>query len=480
LTRSAHPTELFDESLFAGIGRQPHCATDRIDEFGEIYSAIDTLPPLQRESILLYYLDDYDIKEISESLNLPSSTIKNRLCVARKQLRKDLWFMDTSITSEQKESSREREIRRSILLRILDDFKQQLKRDPITADRGLLDQGKTALLDLLKKDKDLTSEEIRGGFYFLSLKFDKKTLSAVLARYLSQDISDSETAWAYYQLILAISDAADTLLAYESFEKWLPGKKFRLAWEWPHYPLADNSDEDAWTENNFQMLCLSMTRYCYKDIWRSRDYFNKVDDILKLTPATEEDAARRFELLRYSVDAAVDVDDFEHADSYLTQMNELADLTKYKDQQILLRHQCLEQAITIAMGKKNEKDAFEIAMQYLKLIEDEKKDEKNLKYVQIARHNIGFYLMRIKRHDLALSLWKTSESEGVLHGFGGCSHFFYAATLWQVTKDRENTLALLRRAHTLREDPSFRKSFLEYSEFADVRGDSEFLEAVGE
>ena len=68
----------------------------------------------------------------------------------------------------------------------------------------------------------------------------------LLRRYLSQPLSDSETAWAYQTLanVLACSEhAAEALDVYERFERWLPGKSPRLSANPPGYPAPESALE---------------------------------------------------------------------------------------------------------------------------------------------------------------------------------------------------------------------------------------------
>jgi len=53
----------------------------------EISEAIGTLPPKIRIVIILYYVEDYSIKEIKSILKIPEGTVKSRLNTGRKLLR---------------------------------------------------------------------------------------------------------------------------------------------------------------------------------------------------------------------------------------------------------------------------------------------------------------------------------------------------------------------------------------------------------
>lgn len=55
-----------------------------------IQQAIDALPPNQRITVILYYLNDLSLKEISYVLDCPVGTVKSRLHYGREYLKKRL------------------------------------------------------------------------------------------------------------------------------------------------------------------------------------------------------------------------------------------------------------------------------------------------------------------------------------------------------------------------------------------------------
>ena len=55
-----------------------------------IQQAIDALPPIQRMTIILYYLNDLSLKEIAYILDCPVGTVKSRLHYGREQLKQGL------------------------------------------------------------------------------------------------------------------------------------------------------------------------------------------------------------------------------------------------------------------------------------------------------------------------------------------------------------------------------------------------------
>ena len=56
----------------------------------EIGEAIDSLPEKVRLTVVLYYIDDYSVREIKDILRVPEGTVKSRLSKGRAMLREKL------------------------------------------------------------------------------------------------------------------------------------------------------------------------------------------------------------------------------------------------------------------------------------------------------------------------------------------------------------------------------------------------------
>ena len=55
-----------------------------------LYEAIDGLPASEKATVLLFYMEDYSTREISEILGMPSVTVRSHLHRARRHLKKIL------------------------------------------------------------------------------------------------------------------------------------------------------------------------------------------------------------------------------------------------------------------------------------------------------------------------------------------------------------------------------------------------------
>lgn len=81
--RAERPTVGYDE-----VPETPaHETADAAFRYDELYAALDRLPDKERTSILLFYLEDYAIKEIAAIVGASESAVKQHLSRGRNHLR---------------------------------------------------------------------------------------------------------------------------------------------------------------------------------------------------------------------------------------------------------------------------------------------------------------------------------------------------------------------------------------------------------
>ena len=69
---------------------QPYEAVEKRDDWDQVHKAVLSLPIQQRVVVVLYYLNDLSLQEISEILDIPIGTVKSRLHYGRKAIKKNL------------------------------------------------------------------------------------------------------------------------------------------------------------------------------------------------------------------------------------------------------------------------------------------------------------------------------------------------------------------------------------------------------
>jgi RNA polymerase sigma-70 factor (ECF subfamily) len=85
--RTATPLDSVLDRLATSGNLSPERLVERGEQSGIVDDAVSTLEFRQRIVIILYYLHDMDLSEISELLNVPEGTVKSRLFYGRIKLR---------------------------------------------------------------------------------------------------------------------------------------------------------------------------------------------------------------------------------------------------------------------------------------------------------------------------------------------------------------------------------------------------------
>ena len=81
-------TDVLPETA-AARGRTPEGAAEHAELQERLGTALQRLPEVQREIVLLHDLEGWRHREIAERLGIPSGTVRSHLHVARKSLRQD-------------------------------------------------------------------------------------------------------------------------------------------------------------------------------------------------------------------------------------------------------------------------------------------------------------------------------------------------------------------------------------------------------
>lgn len=88
--RWLQPLEDLVDWLSAGSGNTPHEHAEKNEDWEQVQKALQNLPLQQRVVVVLYYLSDLSVIEISEVLEIPTGTVKSRLHYGRLGLKKIL------------------------------------------------------------------------------------------------------------------------------------------------------------------------------------------------------------------------------------------------------------------------------------------------------------------------------------------------------------------------------------------------------
>lgn len=84
------PLEDLADRLVGASRSSPHEIVETNDEWLQVQQALSSLPFQQRVVVVLYYLNDLSLQEISDILEVPVGTVKSRLHYGRQSLKKSL------------------------------------------------------------------------------------------------------------------------------------------------------------------------------------------------------------------------------------------------------------------------------------------------------------------------------------------------------------------------------------------------------
>ena len=99
------PLKDLAEWLAGGGKNPPYEMAERVDEWRQVQEAVSALPLPQRVVVVLYYMNDLSLQEISSILDVPVGTVKSRLHYGRQALRKKLGLQDEKLPDLNYESS---------------------------------------------------------------------------------------------------------------------------------------------------------------------------------------------------------------------------------------------------------------------------------------------------------------------------------------------------------------------------------------
>lgn len=77
-----------EERLF--FSSIPQVSDNTIEDYIELHKAISALSKKHRIVIVLHYFKDFSVTEISQLINIPVGTVKSRMAVARKEIKRRL------------------------------------------------------------------------------------------------------------------------------------------------------------------------------------------------------------------------------------------------------------------------------------------------------------------------------------------------------------------------------------------------------
>ena len=98
-----NPLDDIAEWLAGSKKQSPPYISEMVEESQRVEQAVFSLPIQQRIVVVLYYINDLSLNEISDILKIPEGTVKSRLHYGRQALKKHLRLQDGQLPSMQYE-----------------------------------------------------------------------------------------------------------------------------------------------------------------------------------------------------------------------------------------------------------------------------------------------------------------------------------------------------------------------------------------
>ncbi len=73
-----------------GMSEMTEIETDQRTDYSDLYRAVNSLKEELRMPVILYYIEDFNIKEIAQILEITEGAVQKRLARARGKLKRNL------------------------------------------------------------------------------------------------------------------------------------------------------------------------------------------------------------------------------------------------------------------------------------------------------------------------------------------------------------------------------------------------------
>ena len=486
--RAMVPLEAARDMPTEDVRSDPVIATERRQEARRVREAVRALPNGEREVTALFYFSGCRVREIAAFLEMPEATVRTRLHRARRRLRKELTPMEMEKATQDTTKSRPSDSARfadRVLSEIVEEYRRQRREDPETADRSLLAQAKERVEEHLRQGMPLAFETARTGQGLLAMMGEHDLRIAVLRHFLGQTLSVSEEAWARFFLVNALAAggrSAECVAAQEEMyncaQTTFPTNPPRLRHDWDFDPTNDP------TADTYPVDTLLLWTVYIPDAWqhwvkvgRGDEQVRRFYEVLHLTPTSDANRQQRFYLLRMGMITLLALGRTNEAREVADRVAALADEETEEAKALHWRGYAADLRMIIAervgdreVFQTTAEEAFGLLAEYERIMPPEDSGR-----FRILRDNIASILSDNGLHDMAIPLLKAEVESGSGTAW---NYVRLAASTYATTKDRTETLRLLRQGALRSERWDMWAWCRARPAFADVAHDAEFAQAA--
>ncbi|MCW3055881.1 MAG: hypothetical protein JWN14_5051 [Chthonomonadales bacterium] len=430
----------------------------------DITQALRQLSPNQAQAIQLFYLQQWSIHEIAQRMDHSEGTVKSWLYYGRQRLatamKEEHPMTHVSALPNAADPS---------VADLLKRYSKQFDKDPLTADRSLLDQTRARLKAELQR-QPLSSELVHLA---VRMHWDWDTVDAsltpLLADYLRQPLPVEEEAWARYEyvnsLVVLKQQGVEVVKQQRAALAWARGR-----WE------AGQLKAEAW----LHLISNSSQAERWSDLGQQNEWLALLTDLLTAMPLNTDNRMERFYALRTACLMLQGDGRPEEALAVTEQIRALAEEDPHWDNAYEMDIQADLAAMRIYKAQRKTAEFLALGRHAIALLEQQEQAATNMTAearmrLMIQYDNVACPLYFAQQYTLSIPLHRRCLELGYNREF---AYLCLAAALWAHTGNRTEVLKLLRQGRARRSNDGYRADFEKRPEFQDVLEASDFLEAV--
>jgi RNA polymerase sigma factor (sigma-70 family) len=482
--RRTVPTVPLDQALWVAL---PFDVAEELaaQEMREtVRASIRELPEAERTVIVMFYLGQRSLKEIAAFLEVPVTTVKNRLHTARRRL-KERMVQTVEETLQEKRPSKDSRFRDRVFAALYQEYWRQRRENPLTADPNLLQEAR-ADLHRFAEAGIVDTETAHTGCNLFSDLADYASLTSLMDRYLAQPLPPAEEVWARWQRVRSLAATQKHAEAVEAQRSFLPWAQemfarhtIRLTDHDHFWPVRDS--EPAMPQESLPVWSIGIAEIAisFKEEGLSDEWITLTQNILDSVPKTRANRVRRFYQLRTIVSVYAWEGRIAEAQKALDPIRALTNEEKdweaprWTIEALYMTEYLYSNAKDpVAVGEAGA-EATRLLADYAAQIDKEVPEQVSM--LRSLSHNVASPLTANGHYAIALPLWEHVTAEGRATQW---AYLWHAASLWGAKQDKEGTLTLLRQATARHPQGGMVSFFREHPAFAAVKYDPDFLAAV--
>lgn len=335
------------------------------------------------------------------------------------------------------------------------EFERQHQADAASADRALLERGREQLAALEEAGR-LDSATARAGHTLLLRCGEPQALVNLLSRYLNQDLSPEEEAWARWNRIDTLAEmpgrGTETVALQQDFLDWThrvyTGRRCTLGRGYPHLPVTDEAS-DVWEDALLFAIYDAAHGLCWVEAGRGYEWLSHHRAAMAQAQVSAATRGPRFSCLRSACFLQAKMGGLEEALRTADGIQEIAEEDPSWEGAFRLRTQAIILKMRACGIAEDGSRVRALGSEAITLIESYERQRQPLteadkKPLRSLCHDTAAPLRGLGHYDLAIPLFRRALAYGMRRN--PWTYVWLAAALWKTTGEKREPLALLQRA----------------------------------